>query len=186
MPQVNNEAAIARRRRYYLAHCEELKRYARQYRLKNHDRIQSIDHRHYMDNRDRSLAYHKTHRAAIKCEVMRHYSPSLTCQRCGIADLRVLSVDHIDGGGNAHKKREGTTNIYYWLKRHGFPPGFQILCMNCQWIKKVENHEDKGCGWRRQDAIQTINANSEFSRGSKENTGHRPRTTHTDSDHTRG
>ena len=60
MPQVNNEAAIARRRRYYLTHCEELKRYARQYRLKNHDRIQSIDHRHYMDNRDRSLAYHKT------------------------------------------------------------------------------------------------------------------------------
>ena len=54
----------------------------------------------------------------------------------------------MDDGGNAHKKREHMTNIYYWLERHNYPPGFQVLCMNCQWIKKAENNENKGCGWR--------------------------------------
>lgn len=27
----------------------------------------------------------------------------------------------------------GGYQTYYWLKRNGFPPGFNVLCWNCQW-----------------------------------------------------
>jgi len=81
----------------------------------------------------------------IKTEVIRHYSPFLVCVRCGYDDIRALSMDHIDGGGDAHRRRvlgyRGGNSLYYWLRRNQYPPGFQVLCMNCQWIKRHEMQE---------------------------------------------
>jgi len=30
------------------------------------------------------------------------------------------------------------SRFYYWLRRQGYPEGYQTLCMNCQWIKRSE------------------------------------------------
>jgi hypothetical protein len=66
------------------------------------------------------------------------------CMKCGFSDLRALSLDHVDAGGNKHKeeleKKYGITKAsqwYGWLKDNGYPqePRLQVLCMNCQWIK---------------------------------------------------
>jgi hypothetical protein len=66
-----------------------------------------------------------------------------TCSRCGFSDRRALSIDHINGGGNEHRKKikAAGTAFYVWLVRNKFPQGFQTLCMNCQFIKRHENHE---------------------------------------------
>lgn len=82
-------------------------------------------------------------RVAIKEEVMRHYGDGkLECCRCGFSDIRALSVDHIDGSGSKHRKELGSSIKFYpWLQRNGYPDGFQVLCMNCQFIKRAENHE---------------------------------------------
>jgi len=76
----------------------------------------------------------------VKLEVFQHYSPELKCQSCGISDIRVLTIDHINGGGRAHI-RGGGIMLYYWLRRSSYPPGFQVLCMNCQFVKRLENRE---------------------------------------------
>jgi hypothetical protein len=57
--------------------------------------------------------------------------------------MRALSIDHINGGGTAHVRALGIhpSDFYQWLKDHGYPEGFQVLCMNCNWIKKAENGE---------------------------------------------
>ena len=78
----------------------------------------------------------------VKLEVLRHYSRDLKCARCGFNDVRALSIDHINGGGQ-RQVRSGVTMLYHWLRRNNYPADFQVLCMNCQFIKREENKECK-------------------------------------------
>jgi hypothetical protein len=43
-------------------------------------------------------------------------------------------LDHIDGGGNQHR-RQIQTKLATWLRREGYPPGYQILCHECHQLK---------------------------------------------------
>jgi hypothetical protein len=62
-----------------------------------------------------------------------------------------LSIDHINGNGAEHRRElkrttggsTGGHDFYRWLKNNNFPDGYQVLCMNCQFIKKIENKEHK-------------------------------------------
>lgn len=62
----------------------------------------------------------------------------------GMDDLRALSIDHPNGEGAKHRKEiKSPGNAFYrWLIRNNFPPSFTCLCMNCQWIKRMENNEN--------------------------------------------
>jgi hypothetical protein len=60
------------------------------------------------------------------------------CACCGeCSNILFLSLDHINNDGAAHrrsmghKRRNGGEHVWYWLKKHNFPPGMQVLCMNC-------------------------------------------------------
>lgn len=81
-----------------------------------------------------------------KEKVFRHYSGNYpSCARCGITDLDVLCIDHINDDGNAHRKSIGVpsgTRFYQWLINHNFPSGYQVLCFNCN-MKKRLIKEDK-------------------------------------------
>ena len=71
-----------------------------------------------------------------------HYSNNtMACAACGCKDMRVLSIDHIGGGGVRHLKEIGRSRFMGWLKKNHYPAGYQVLCMNCQWIKRIENSE---------------------------------------------
>lgn len=52
------------------------------------------------------------------------------CSCCGETERKFLTVDHVNGNGNAHRA-EIRQNIIDWLYRNNFPDGFQILCYNC-------------------------------------------------------
>lgn len=60
------------------------------------------------------------------------------CVMCGIADPRVLQIDHINGGGNKERKLGGHK---YRQKILAHLEDYQILCANCNWIKKFERNE---------------------------------------------
>lgn len=78
----------------------------------------------------------------LKTEVLKHYCPELRCERCGFNEhLAGLSIDHIYGGGNKHRKQIGSMSFYRWLKKNHYPDGFQVLCMSCQCVKRFENNE---------------------------------------------
>jgi hypothetical protein len=83
-----------------------------------------------------------------KIEAFQHYcNGEIKCMNpnClvpnGARDIRVLSIDHISGGGNKHRKLNSIYHIYHWLIKNNYPEGFQVLCMNCQFIKRHENKE---------------------------------------------
>jgi len=71
---------------------------------------------------------YKKYRRKIRTEVLAHYGDRCAC--CGESHEEFLSIDHIDGNGTAHRRLINQP-IDRWLKKHNFPPGFRVLCMNC-------------------------------------------------------
>jgi NTP pyrophosphatase (non-canonical NTP hydrolase) len=64
-----------------------------------------------------------------KSAVIGHYGGK--CELCGLADNEVMTVDHIWGDGAEHRKVVPASQIYSWLIKNDFPPGFRLLCFNC-------------------------------------------------------
>lgn len=62
------------------------------------------------------------------------------CACCGESHMVFLSIDHINGGGAAHRSKlrgggyyggGGGWRMYRHLKLEGYPPGYRVLCFNC-------------------------------------------------------
>ena len=68
------------------------------------------------------------------------------CTKCGFSDVRALQIDHINGGGtrwrNAHKHNSSYYTEVDVIKNNG--QGYQLLCANCNWIKREERKEHGG------------------------------------------
>ena len=70
------------------------------------------------------------------------------CVRCGFSDKRALQFDHINGGGlkdikNKTKRKKVSDSYYKYYLNHPeeAKTKLQVLCANCNWIKKYENNE---------------------------------------------
>lgn len=81
-----------------------------------------------------------------KLKVMIHYS-STNPPQCAnpfgehkepYTNIRALSMDLIKGG---HRRSGIGLHSYVWLINNNYPDGWQVLCMNCQWIKRDVNRE---------------------------------------------
>jgi len=82
-----------------------------------------------------------TRRLAKKAICFAGYGGRCAC--CGEANPVFLSIDHVNNDG-AERRRKGIYpgtgtgwHLYYWLIKHKFPPGYQVLCFNCQWGKRL-------------------------------------------------
>lgn len=94
----------------------------------------------YKNNRKKMLKYNRKKNQNIKKLVISYYSKgTIKCKRCGFNNIDELSIDHIHSNGNEHRKilnNKSGCNFYWWLIRNDFPNGYQVLCMNCNFIKK--------------------------------------------------
>lgn len=85
----------------------------------------------------------------LKAEVFSAYG-GYVCRCCGETEPLFLCIDHMDGGGEKHRKEVGAIGrmFYHWLKKNNFPDGFQVLCNNCNMGKHLNGgvcpHETKG------------------------------------------
>jgi len=76
--------------------------------------------------------------------VLEHFNNE--CVSCGYnKDVRALQIDHINGGGSKERKNIGNS-AHYYLKvieslNNNTSNEYQILCANCNWIKRFENKE---------------------------------------------
>lgn len=59
------------------------------------------------------------------------------CAMCGLEDVRVLDIDHINGGGTQHRKKLNYSMMRRYVLLH--PSEFRLLCKNCNWIAHLEN-----------------------------------------------
>lgn len=52
--------------------------------------------------------------------------------------VEFLTIDHINGGGNRHRSLVGHgAKFYRWLRDNNYPPGYRVLCMNCNWGSRL-------------------------------------------------
>lgn len=135
-------------KQYAAANRERMAKHSRNYRVRKGD-----SYREYMkDRRKQKIAgmttneltafrrkeAEKTRRlnAKLKNEVFVAYG-GWRCACCGESERLFLSLDHIDNNGGKLRKNGAHpthgSDLNRWLKKNGFPAGFQVLCMNCNW-----------------------------------------------------
>ena len=92
------------------------------------------DKSYYLRNKDKINKRNNFNHGVLKELVISHYDGC--CAVCGESRLPFLTMDHInnDGGGSG-----SSGSIFYrWLKRNNFPPGFQVLCWNHNFLKQLK------------------------------------------------
>lgn len=120
---------------------EERLAYVKEWRRKHPEKCLEYHRRGNGKYKRQKSEYAKRKNQEWKIQVLTHYAGGLPkCTRCGFSDIRALSIDHINGGGNRHRQEIKRT-FYHWLIQQNYPLGYQVLCMNCQFIKRVEEEE---------------------------------------------
>lgn len=123
------------------------KTYHRNYYLKNREkRLKQF--------RERMLAnpsYYKNRNKEAKIEVLTYYGGGeCACVSCHENRLECLSLDHVNDNRTEETTRLGKPkywggpSLYIWLRKRSYPAGYQTLCMNCQFLKKVKAKLDPG------------------------------------------
>jgi hypothetical protein len=86
-------------------------------------------------------------RLEAKTEALTHYGGGTTV--CAnpyeqhdkpYTEIRALTLDYITGGHGKTGMPRGR-QLYRRLRREDWPPGWQVLCCNCQSLKVIENEE---------------------------------------------
>jgi len=88
----------------------------------------------------------------LRREVLLAYGNVCAC--CGEKEEIFLAIDHVNNDGAEHRRElRGVSSAFFyrWLKKNGFPPGFQTLCHNCNWAKSRG-----GCPHQRQHGAVAI------------------------------
>lgn len=87
---------------------------------------------YYHRHREERKIAHRNYEARIKRQVFEKYG-GYKCACCGEERKPFLTIDHINGGGTKHRRNTGGGGkfTYMWIHRNKYPPGFRVLCFNC-------------------------------------------------------
>lgn len=70
------------------------------------------------------------------------------CVNCGFSDARALQIDHVNGGGVREQRAKGPNAVYLEVMSD-YRGKYQLLCANCNWIKRFEQNENRTSGYDR-------------------------------------
>lgn len=88
------------------------------------------------------IRVNRLRRATLRIEVIRAYGSQCVC--CGERRDEFLTIDHVNGGGNKHRKQlanMSSSTFYQWLKANKFPQNeFRCLCANCNFSRGYKGY----------------------------------------------
>ncbi len=115
---------------------EKARAKSKAYHAKNRKAANTVSITRYRELRVSINARLRQVTQALKAYVFGKYGGAV-CACCGENNLIFLTIDHINGGGTKHRREMGGGGRfnYRWIVRNNFPPGFQVLCMNCNFGK---------------------------------------------------
>lgn len=83
----------------------------------------------------------KPGRIKIRLQILTHYSDGkLSCRCCGESHYEFLTIDHIDNNGAEERKTCKPASLFWKLRREGYPPGYQVLCWNCNCCRGIHGY----------------------------------------------
>jgi len=130
-------------RRYYIDHRADLLPKARKHSVewcKNNKALRNKrDRARRKAGPTANPAAQRRYRERLRRSALEAYGGKCSC--CGETVTEFLTIDHVDGGGTKHRKAmtAGGGVFHLWLKQHGYPPGFRVLCWNCNWSAHLGN-----------------------------------------------
>ena len=119
--------------------CLECQReHNRQYK-RNKEKSRQSQRRYYQKKKNEPSFIAKQRRndkaakRRLRLQVLVEYGGNPpTCSCCGELNVEFLTIDHLNGGGNEHRRKiGGSARFYTWLRKNGFPSGYRVLCCNC-------------------------------------------------------
>ena len=74
---------------------------------------------------------------ALRLEMIAAYGGKCSCPGCEVMEPKFLSLEHLNGGGNAHRRKFHRASLTWQdLKNQGWPQeGYTLLCWCCQMAK---------------------------------------------------
>ncbi len=95
--------------------------------------------RYFQGHKDLVNNSNRTYKQRLRNKIIDAYGGK--CSKCNFLDRRALQIDHINGGGTKERRELSNYQIMLKITKENYPKTYQILCANCNAIKKVENKE---------------------------------------------
>jgi len=129
----NKEKFIAKSREYYYSNPKKVREQKKKYTEKNKVHLKSYHKEYVSRNREHINENIRKYQASLRSKLFNILGNK--CAICGITEVKLLTIDHIKGGGSKEKKREGGRYVTRHLHKLGWPEdyikdNYQILCWN--------------------------------------------------------
>lgn len=106
----------------------------KRWREKNREKYNKYMRKWNKNNREKTRIINRNYWKKNKDLIYNEYGNK--CAKCGLKDTRCLSIDHVNNDGVSDRKQYGSgINFYRHIINTNFPDKYQLLCMNCQFIK---------------------------------------------------
>lgn len=88
--------------------------------------------------------YNKKYKLKFRTEILALLGNKCVC--CGFSDPRALQIDHVNGHGSQERKlfKRDSARFYKFVLKQikSGSKDYQLLCANCNWIKRIEKKEN--------------------------------------------
>jgi len=137
MPYKLREDMLKHHRKYYQKNKEEIRIKKKEWYRKNKEKVCKQQRKYYIKRSKK-----------LRMEILSLLGNKCSNPKCavlgGMKDIRALQIDHIHGGGCKKIKKCNNPHYYYETILKQIKAGskdYQLLCANCNWIKRYEKEE---------------------------------------------
>lgn len=128
----NKERVTQRQKEYYQTRKEQKRKKQKEWEKKNPEKRRLYVKRWLENTRpDYFKKYNKQKARENRLKVVEHYGGKCAC--CGEDKIEFLALDHINGDGQAERKRlkRGGSSFYSYVIKNKYPDRYRLLCHNC-------------------------------------------------------
>jgi predicted Zn-ribbon and HTH transcriptional regulator len=124
---------------YNLTHVEENRKKVREYYLRHREKVLKRQNDRYLENSKdpefrKALSLRNINSRIIRRKAILDFLDNGKCRTCGFSDWRALHIDHVNSDGKDERLPEH--KLYPKVRLQ--PERYQVLCANCNWIKRYE------------------------------------------------
>lgn len=144
--KANPELARQQKKRDYYKDVEKSRRYSKNYMKKwgkeHPDRIKQINKNNHLKHREKHLELMNKRRLRVRLKALEIVGKGrIECSNCGQKDIRILQINHINGGGRIDTRKFNGNGSFYYAIINGKRKtnDLNILCAVCNQAHFIEH-----------------------------------------------